>query len=139
IRDEDLAYGLGESVENATQSIKNQYHAATTSAHKSALFEQVLLACALANKDQLAFFRASDVVAPLSAIMGKSYDVPAFARHLFEFSSDSRGTVLHKQGPPRRIRYRFSNPLLEPYVIMHGRTKDLVSSAVLASLSGTSA
>jgi hypothetical protein len=28
--------------------------------------------------------------------------------------------VLQKRGPKRRFRFRFRNPLLQPFVIMHG-------------------
>lgn len=134
VSDVDVESGIAESVADASQSIKTQYHKATSSSHTSALFEQVLIACALAKKDQLSFFRASDVSRPLSVIMGKEYDVPAFARHLSEFCSDTRGNVLQRQGPARRIRYRFSAPLLEPFVVMSGRALGLVSAEVLSTL-----
>jgi Cdc6-like AAA superfamily ATPase len=135
VRDEDVGHGMDQAVENAQQSIKSQYHRATTSSHKSALFEQVLLACALAKKDQLAYFRASDVEHPLSAIMGGKYDVPAFARHLSEFCSETRGPVLERIGAPRRFRYRFSDPLLEPFVVINARARNLISADKLAELS----
>ena len=131
----DVEHGLQEAVGNAHQSIKTQYHAATTSSHTSALFKQVLLACALARKDQLSFFRAADVERPLSEIMSKKYDVPAFARHLSEFCSESRANVLEKSGQTRRIRYRFSNPLLEPFIVMNGRAGGLISAKKLSALS----
>lgn len=137
VTDSDVNHGLQEAVENAQQSIKTQYHRATTSSHKSALFEQVLLACALAKKDQLSYFRASDVEQPLSAIMGTKYDVPAFARHLSEFCSIARSSVLERTGAPRRFRYRFSDPLLEPFVVINARARNIISMERLSELSET--
>jgi hypothetical protein len=134
VTENDVDHGLMASADNAQQSIKTQYHTATTSSHKAALFEQVLLACALAKKDPLSFFRAGDVEKPLSAIMEKRYDVPAFARHLSEFCTSTRANVLTKVGEARRIRYRFSNPLLEPFVVMNGRARKLMSAETLSAV-----
>jgi len=55
--------------------------------------------------------------------MGKPYDIPAFAQHLNDLSESGRGPVLQKKGSTRRFRYRFINPLLQPYVIMKGCPK----------------
>jgi Cdc6-like AAA superfamily ATPase len=137
VNEDDLSHGLQASVENAHHSLKTQYHAATSSSHKSALFEQVLLACALAKKDQLSFFRAADVEGPLSAIMKKSYDVPAFARHLSEFCTQPRASVLEKQGVSRRMKYRFSNPLIEPFIVINGRARSLITAETLAKLTSS--
>lgn len=117
---EDVRTGLKRAVDNAQHTIKSLYHTATISSRQDALFEEVLLACALAKKDELSFFAAVDVVKPLSDIEGTRYEIPAFARHLSKFCENERGPVLIKSGERRRYRYRFANPLLEPYVIMKG-------------------
>jgi len=39
----------------------------------------------------------------MSAIKGKPYDIPAFARHLNAFTESTRGAVLQKAGEPRRF------------------------------------
>jgi len=44
----------------------------------------------------------------MAAIMGKPYDIPAFARHLNEFASAVRGDVLTRSGQSRRYFYRFT-------------------------------
>lgn len=127
----DVVAGVGRSVENAQHSIKTQYQKATTSAQKQALFEQILLACALAHKDPLSTFQPTDVVEPMSTIMGKHYEISTFSRHLQEFCSDARGPVLVRSGEQRRYRYRFSNPLLQPYVVMRGLSDGVVSAEAL--------
>jgi Cdc6-like AAA superfamily ATPase len=136
VRMQDVEYGIRDAVENAQQSIKAQYHAATSSSHRGALFHQVLLACALAHKDQMSYFQAAEVAGPLSAIMERRCEIPAFARHLKKLSEEERGPVLECSGPDRRKRYRFRSPLLEPYVIMNGLSMKLISRESLAKLKG---
>ena len=68
------------------QSIKSAYYHATKSQQPGHIYKEVLLACALAEADDLGYFAAADVRGPLRAITGKSYDIPNFARHLKELS-----------------------------------------------------
>jgi hypothetical protein len=42
------------------------------------------------------------------------------------------GPVLQKTGIPRRYRFRFVDPLMQPYTIMHGIKNDLVSADELS-------
>lgn len=51
-------------------------------------------------------------------------DIPIFQQHLNAFTSEARAAVLHRKGEARRFRYRFRNPLLEPYVILRGIKED---------------
>jgi hypothetical protein len=131
----DVESALKHAVLDAQQSIKTQYHSATSSSHKSALFQEVLLACALAKKGGLSHFQAADVAGPLSAIMGKPYRIPAFARHLSKLCETGRAGVLEKTGERRRYRYRFTDPLLEPFIVMNGLAEGLISPSQLAALS----
>jgi hypothetical protein len=86
----------------------------------------VLLACALAEEDEFGFFVSSDVREPLSRILQKPSRTSAFARHLEELSSESRGAVLQRSGGGGMARYRFVNPLLQPYVAMRGISEGVV-------------
>jgi len=90
------------------------------SARKDSLFANVLLACALAETDELGFLAAQDVRAPLRVITGEQYDIPTYAQHLNEYSDAKRGPVLHRIGHKRRYRCRFTTPLMQPFVIMNG-------------------
>jgi hypothetical protein len=56
--------------------------------------------------------------APMKKITGKRYEIPTFAQHLTEFCDDKRGRILQKSGTKRLFRYRFTNPLLQPFVII---------------------
>lgn len=108
------------AIEDAQQSVRVAYHEAIRSARKDNLFSDVLLACALATTDELGYFAAQDVREPINKITGKAYDIPSFAQHLNDFSDNKRGNILHKTGVSRRFRFRFSDPLMQPFVIMNG-------------------
>jgi len=109
-----------QAVNNAQHSIKSAYTKACSSPRADSLYEQVLLACALSQVDDLGYFQPAAVKGPMSKIMERSYDVPSFARHLNQFTEEERGPVLERTGSQRRYRYRFRNPLMQPYVIMRG-------------------
>jgi hypothetical protein len=116
----DLHDGLEESLNDTKQTIRNKYQQAVSSQRQDSLYKEVLLACALAEVDDLGFFISASVRDPLSQIAGKQYDIPGFSQHLNAFSSPERGSILEKRGTSRRFRFRFENPLFQPYVIMRG-------------------
>jgi Cdc6-like AAA superfamily ATPase len=105
-------------------NIRSAYHQATNSPQKNNLFGEVLLSCALTNTDELGYFAAGDISFPLSAIMKKKYEIPNYAKHLKEFCTERRGPILQKIGEARRIRYRFVDPLMQPFVILEGLNKN---------------
>ena len=112
---------IEEALAHTQQSTKSMYHKATMSQRKGSLRAQVLLACALAETDDMGYFAAVDVREPLRRITGnKTYDTPNYAEHLREFCDDERGRVLQKIGVSHRPRYRFRNPLMQPFVVMQG-------------------
>lgn len=131
----DVRKGIKNAVENSMESVQNSYQKAIRSQRKETLFREVLLACALAEVDDQGYFASADVRAPLCKITGKSYDIPNFSQHLDKFSSDQgRGPVLERSGTSRRFRFRFVNPLLQPYVIMRGLADNVVTGDVLELL-----
>lgn len=123
-----------KAMTEAQQSIRNSYHRATTSPRKESLYRQVLLASALAKTDELGYFAAAAVRQPMSRIMGRYYDIPNFSRHLNDFAEERRGFVLQKTGIKHRIRYRFTNPLMQPYIVMRGLAEKLIDKAMMQEL-----
>ena len=123
---DDCRTAITRALKGATQSVVSAYHKAITSPRKDNLYSQVLLACAMTPTDPLGFFYAGDVRGPMSTIMKAQYDIPAFSQHLKAFCDLTRGPVLKRDGPVRRYRYRFANPLLQPHVIMHGVTSGMI-------------
>ena len=119
INSEDLAQAVRDAVENQQRSIVNAYEKATHSPREN-LYKEVLLACALAETNELGYFSAVDVREPMRKITGEDYDIPAFSRHLNDFCDGSRGPILQKTGERRRFRFRFINPLIEQFVVLKG-------------------
>jgi Cdc6-like AAA superfamily ATPase len=134
----DLEEAIQEAVDNQLETNLTEYNRAV-SAPRGKNFKPVLLACALAEKNEQQWFYAKDVVKPLRRIITeKQYDVPAFAKHLKAFCEDTRGHILERRGPPRRVQYRFVRPLMGPYVVLRGLADGLINESQLSHLSPTS-
>jgi Cdc6-like AAA superfamily ATPase len=115
-----LENAIKKSVSDTQHSIKTDYQQAIRSAHTDNLFAEILLACAIAETNEVGEFAAQDIRSPLEKITGKKYDIPGFARHLSQFCSIKRDNILTKSGASRQFRYKFTDPLMQPYVIMNG-------------------
>lgn len=116
IVDQAIASAIG----TAQQSIKTMWHTATSSPRKDNLFAEVLVACALAKPDELGYFAAQDVREPLREILKRPVEIANYAQHLSDFCGNKKGPVLQRKGDPRKYRFRFVNPLFQPYVVMQG-------------------
>jgi len=115
-----VEHAILQAINDVQHSIKSAYVTATASHQTDNIYAHVLLACALAKTDLTGHFGATDVRQPLSLIMGKPYNVPGFMKHLKQFSTPIRGRILTSTGLDRKHRYRFENPLMQPYVAMKG-------------------
>lgn len=116
----DVEVAMDRFLADSSQSFQDDYQEATQSNQKDNLFRQVLLACALADTDDSGFFTPTDVIEPLTAILHKPKRHAHFERHLREFMSADRGEVLIRRGDERQYRYRFNDPMMQPYVIIKG-------------------
>lgn len=125
----DVLAAVRSSVDS--HSLIAEYQTAIQSSRTEALFRQVLTACALADKDRLGYFTAASVRAPLSRLMGKPYDIPAYAAHLDAFAQADRGSVLIKEGIKKRFRFRFRDPLIQPFVLFVAIQDGLISEEYL--------
>ena len=117
---------VGTLTRESQQSILRQFDEATASPRRRNLYFQVLLACALASTDQLGYFRAADVRAPYSRIMARDQAISSFSRHLHGLCGEGRGAVLQKFGHSHSYRFRFADPVMQPYVLMRGLERGLV-------------
>lgn len=113
----DWGRAIHEAVMLTDQSIIRTYSEAIASSHQT-IYEQVILACAMADKDDLGFFTPPDVRGPLSKIMGELYELPRYSNHLAQLCS--RGPILERRGQERRWRYRFVDPMMQPYAVIRG-------------------
>lgn len=134
VRPQDVKEGIHTAVQNAQETITTTHHLAVMSARSDSLYRQVALACALARTDERGYFTAGSVRTPMSAIMGKPYGIPAYARHMNEFCEPKRGAILTKIGTRRNFRFRFRNPLLQPHIIMDGIAQGLIDDERIADI-----
>jgi energy-coupling factor transporter ATP-binding protein EcfA2 len=129
----DVEHAITVAVKKAQQTIKSAYQKATRSPRPDNLFTHVLTACALARKDDLGYFSAGAIRKPMKLISQRSYDIPAFSKHLKAFTTPERASVLKRIGERRKYFYRFEDPMLQPYVILTALSKDLITEAELES------
>jgi len=134
ITEETVGTAIEKAVEGAQQSISSAWHQAISSQRKDNLFGDVLLSCALAETDQQNTFAAQDVRVPMREITGKPYAITSFAQNLNDFCDDKRGPILQRTGTARKYRYRFVNPLMQPFVIMQGFRQNKITKALLNKL-----
>jgi len=95
------------------------------------LYKEVLLACALAKVDDLRYFTAAAVREPLSLIANRNFEISNFARHLKDLSEAAGGRILQRVGETHGTRYRISNPILRPYIVMRSVKDNIAPKAVL--------
>ena len=122
----DVAEAIRSLTLESQQTVIRAFDLATASPRRQNFYFQVLLACALVPTDQLGYFRAADIRPVYSKIMGRSQDIPSYVRHLHNLCDEKRGEVLQRLGESRNYRFRFTDPILQPYVLMRGVERNLV-------------
>ncbi|MDN5003801.1 AAA family ATPase [Bradyrhizobium sp. GCM10027634] len=126
ISSETVNSAMDEFLEDTEQFYYDDYHNAVTSNQTDSQFKEVLLACAMANGNESGFFSATSVIQPLSRILGREVKHANFQRHLTEFMSEARGPILIRRGSERQRRYRFTDPMMQPYILMRGIREGLI-------------
>ncbi|MEM9912510.1 MAG: AAA family ATPase [Pseudomonadota bacterium] len=126
VTEDDLKFALSKAVDKADQRTRQDYYKAINSSRTDSKYEEVLIACALAESNELGWFYAGSVRDPYSKIRGKQMEIPNFSTNLANLCADERGPTLIKSGIPKRYQYRFANPLLQPLAVMVGVQKGLI-------------
>ncbi len=133
VEKQDVDEAIRKAINQTNETIRSAYQRATTSPQKDALFKEVLLACALANGDELGYFAAGDIRNPLNRVTQRQYAIPQFVGHLKKFASH-RGPVLQSVGEQWKRRYRFHDPLMRPYVVLTGIDSGLIEEGTIEFL-----
>jgi Cdc6-like AAA superfamily ATPase len=131
----DVERAMDTFVDDMSESFYDDYDRATASNQRNNFFKEVLLACALADADERGFFAPSSIAPPLSKLLNKPVAISAFQRHLAEFISEERGEILIRRGEERKYRFRFNEPMIQPYIIIKGMRDGMVGEELKASLS----
>jgi hypothetical protein len=137
IVEDDVDHAIRRLLERSEESIQEDYAKAIHSNRTDNLYKQVLLACALADTDDRGNFTPLAVCHPLTKILGREQEIEiaAFQQHLIKFISDERGNILIRKGRERAYRFRFRDPVMQPYVIMRGIEQKLVDRKAIDVLS----
>jgi hypothetical protein len=113
----DVMEGLKVGLLKLDRSLSRAYDEATYSPRKTRL-KEVLLACAISKLGDMGDFSPSDVRTPYSQIIGEQVDIDRFNPQLTALATTR--DILVREGEERRWRYRFRDPLMEPYVLLQG-------------------
>ena len=131
VNENDLIKGIEDALEMWEYSSKTAYYKATVSQHPRNIFKEVVLACALANTDELGYFTAKDVRVPLIKITHNQS--AKCATHLGKLCESQRGEFLQRS-PGKKGRYRFKSPLMIPYVTVKGFSDEMVTLQMLKAI-----
>jgi Cdc6-like AAA superfamily ATPase len=121
VRPDDVRAAVAEAIEKTQQTVRETYRRATEDV-ADGTFPDVVLACAVADADEFGFFAATDV-----RVRGETDATP----YLDALASPEAGGLLQRRGGSRP-RYRFVNPLLQPYVLMRGVVDGTVTTDAAA-------
>ncbi|MGH9932573.1 MAG: AAA family ATPase [Pyrinomonadaceae bacterium] len=116
-------------------NLHSAYHRATMSPQPSNRYDIALIACALARSDDHGFFSAADVRRPLSVLLNKTVDIPGYKHYLIEFCGEKRRQILQPIGEKGRMRYRFRDPLMLPFVIINAFGHGKLDMNILEAIS----
>jgi hypothetical protein len=111
------------AVEDTSHAIRSSYTEAV-SARADAQLVPTLLACALADTDDLGYFSSTDVANTLTEIIGAPRQSGHVNSHLKRFAGDPIWILEERRRGARSIRYRFRDPLMKPFVIIKGIESD---------------
>ncbi len=139
ITETDVDNAIKRVLERSQESIKDEYARAIQSNRSDNLYKEVLLACALADTDfeGRGTFAPLAVCKPLTEILKRDRPVKidAFQQHLKKFITDERARVLVRRGNDRAFRFRFREPMMQPFVIMRGIEQGIVDPKAIDVLS----
>ena len=119
---EDLDRAIKTAIDKTRESTTRAYHKAVVSP-RSKKYPIILLGCALAKTTDIReYFSPAEIGRALKAFTGENYDINLgrFTRHLREFASEKKGSVLTEIGTKGQYRYRFTDPMMQPFLIMKG-------------------
>ena len=135
VSESDVDTAIQRALERSQESIQGDYTSAIHSNRSDSLYRHVLLACALAKTDSRGQFTPQSICNPLSDILGRPIRVDTFQQHLKKFITDERAHILSRKGRERAYKFRFRDPMMQPYIIMRGIDEELIPPAAIKSLS----
>jgi Cdc6-like AAA superfamily ATPase len=129
---------LPACISETAQTIREKHHKATISPRAGNIYKQVLLAAALTQVDELGYFAPVDLRRPLARLLDRE-DAPVslYGQHLKALCENDRGNILEQTGTSRKYRYRFPEPMMQPFILMQGLAYRLVTRQQISELAAT--
>ena len=116
---EHIDKAVTECVAETAEIIKLQHRKAIRGGRKTSIFEQVILAAALAATDSGGCFAPADLRRPLAELLGQDEaSLSRYGYHLKLLCEDDYGRIFVRIGSKRKYRYRFIEPMMQPFVLM---------------------
>ncbi len=128
IPESDVDAAIKRAIDKSQESVRSSYATAVHTNRTDTLFKEVLLACALAKCDERGFFTPNAVIAPLTSIVNRTMEIANFQNHLKKFIGEDRGQILIRRGKERAYKFRFQDPMMQPFVIMKGVEEGLIQA-----------
>lgn len=113
---EHFTSAVKESIENANQSLRNDYQSATITSKGSTQFDNVLFACALSRIDEYNCFSAKEMTVEYNKLTNKSVKSNSLRYHLDTLCTPEKGSILEKIGLTQNVKYKFRNPMMKAFV-----------------------
>ena len=135
---EHVDSALHDCIEQTDQSVRSQHHQATISSQRTNIYKEVLLAAALAQVDELGYFQPVSLQVPLARLLDRQAKVSLFGQHLKKLCLPARGSILEQTGAERRYRYRFIEPMMQPFILMNGLRSGSISREQVRELAESS-
>ena len=116
---EDMNAAIDNFLVESGQSFVGDYQRAIDSRQTANIFQEVILASALAFSDASSCFKPSEVHKALRLISpAKDERYSRIQQYLSQLASDRRGRMLIRRGMKPDYQYRFSDALMQPFIIM---------------------
>lgn len=133
ITNEDVDRAISRVLAKSQETTRQSYATAIHSNRGDSLYREVLLACALAETNDRGMFAPQAVCAPLASILKREslVEIAAFQQHLKKFITSERSHILTRKGRDRAFQFRFTDPMMHPFVIMKGIEQGLINPSEL--------
>jgi hypothetical protein len=128
---EHVFTGMQVGLQKLDHSLARAFDEATYTARPSN-YKDVLYACVLSRPNDDGFFSPASIRDPYSMIVGKPKGIDAYNPQLMALAN-GRGCILYRKGAERQRRYRFTDPLMEPYVLLMGIAANRINPRMLGT------
>jgi Cdc6-like AAA superfamily ATPase len=130
VTEDDWIRALGSTI-SSTEHDVNEAYIEATAMQEGGRYAQVLLACALLDCDEFGYFSSEQVSESLTGMDAEGSDVNADSE-LWHLSQSDRGPALEDRTfADGSTRYRFCEPLLQPFLIVRALDADQIEPNVV--------